>query len=242
MQNHLLQMLSLVAMEPPVSLSAEDVRDEKTKVLRAVKVPSLDDVVVGQYEGYRAHDDVPDTSRTPTFAALVLYINNERWRGVPFVLKCGKAINERKAEIRVQFHSPVPLFGELPRNELVFRVQPGEAVYLKTHTKVPGLETKLAMRDLDLTYADHYDTSQTPDAYERLIYDVLRGDHNLFVRNDELLAAWNIFSPLLHALEEKHVEPVMYPYGTRGPKEADALIERHGYQYSQYDWEKKSKL
>ncbi len=247
MQNHLLQIFALVAMEPPVSLAAEDVRDEKTKVLRATAPVSRDDVVVGQYasdgkhEGYLDHFDVPKDSTTPTFAAAVLRVTNDRWRGVPFFLKCGKALNERKAEVRVQFRDASPLFPNLARNELVVRVQPDEAIYLKTHSKVPGLETVVAMRELDLTYAERFPGAFLPDAYERLIYDVLRGDHNLFVRNDELLASWQVFTPLLHELDRKEIKPVQYKFGSRGPAEADELLARNGYVYSDlYEWKKRS--
>jgi glucose-6-phosphate 1-dehydrogenase len=249
MQNHLLQIFALVAMEPPVSLEAEDVRDEKTKVLRATSPVTRNDVVIGQYatdgthEGYLDHFDVPKDSVTPTFAAAVLRVTNDRWRGVPFFLKCGKALNERKAEVRVQFRDASPLFPHLARNELVVRVQPDEAIYLKTHSKVPGLETVVAMRELDLTYSERFPGAFLPDAYERLIYDVLRGDHNLFVRNDELLASWQIFTPLLHELDRKEIKPVPYKFGSRGPAEADDLLARNGYIYSDlYEWKKRSKM
>jgi glucose-6-phosphate 1-dehydrogenase len=123
------------------------------------------------------------------------------------------------------------------------RVQPDEAIYLKTHSKAPGLETVVAMRELDLTYAERFPGAILPDAYERLIYDVLRGDHNLFVRNDELLASWQVFTPLLHELDRKEIKPVQYKFGSRGPPEADELLARNGYQYSDlYEWKKKSKL
>jgi len=207
MQNHLLQILSLVAMEPPVSLQAEEVRNEKVKLLKAIPPIELKDVVLGQYEadpkgkepGYLEDKTVPKGSVTPTFAAAVLRINNSRWRGVPFILKCGKALNDRKAEIRIQFRNPDSgLFPEAPPNELVLRVQPDQCVYFKATIKKPGLHGGLSVKSLDLDYQSSFDSDTIdaiPDAYERLIYDVIRGDHNLFVRSDELVAAWKIFLP-----------------------------------------------
>jgi glucose-6-phosphate 1-dehydrogenase len=148
MQNHLLQILTLVAMEKPVRLSAEDVRDEKVKVLKAIKPLEIGEVLLGQYTksadgrhpGYRDDKTVPEGSVTPTFAAAVFRINNERWDGVPFILKCGKALNEQKTEIRIQFKSvPGNIYDNIERNELVIRVQPNEAVYFKMMNKTPGL-------------------------------------------------------------------------------------------------------
>jgi glucose-6-phosphate 1-dehydrogenase len=256
LQNHLLQIMSLVAMEEPVSMGAEDVRDEKVKLLRCVAPIVKEDTVVGQYgapadgsePSYLEDPSLPSKdSVTPTFAALVLWIKNSRWNGTPFVLKAGKALNERKAEIRIQFRMPGnTLFeGQMSPNELVLRVQPDEAVYLKMSTKAPGLKGGVYHSELDLTYNQRFtegDQSKLdlPDAYERLIYDVIRGDHNLFVRADELVAAWKIFTPILHQLEKERTKPIIYEYGGRGPKEADELIARVGYMPTQaYKWQAK---
>ena len=249
MQNHLLQMLSLVAMEPPISLDSEDIRDEKVKLLRCISPVVMNDLVIGQYGAqdgpngeckYIDDPTVPNDSITPTFACAALHINNTRWIGVPFILKCGKAIDSRKAEIRIQFRPPAnTLFGdEISPNELVLRVQPDEAVYMKMTTKQPGLETGVRHTELDLSYKNRFKEAQTlPDAYERLIYDVLRGDHNLFVRADELTAAWKIFTPILHELESRHIKPPEYKYGGRGPPEADEMIHRLGYiRTTGYEW------
>lgn len=262
MQNHLLQILSLIGMEPPVSMRAEDVRDEKVKLLRAISPIELQDIVIGQYgpgedpvkqPGYLDDPTVDKSSITPTFAAAVLKVNNSRWADTPFILKCGKALNQRKAEIRIQFKTPVNnLFEDLSPNELVMRVQPDEAVYLKMTTKKPGLESGLSHTELDLSYKKRFkhQAQQLPDAYERLILDVIQGDHNLFVRVDELQQAWNIFTPILHRLENERIRPINYSYGSRGPTEADQLIERIGYVRTvKYEWqdphqehENKSKL
>ncbi|KAL6040782.1 Glucose-6-phosphate 1-dehydrogenase 1, chloroplastic [Balamuthia mandrillaris] len=242
MQNHLLQMLSLVAMEPPVTLHAEDVRDEKAKLLRAIPPLRREDLVVGQYEGYLDDETVPKDSRTPTFAAAVLHVKNSRWNGTPFILKCGKAINERKAEVRIQFKRPSNnLFRNLSPNELVLKVQPDTAVYLKMTSKKPGLSTETVYTELDLSYGERFEGTRLPDAYERLILDVVRGDHNLFVRHDELMSAWAIFTPVLHELEQNEEErPYTYPFGSRGPPEADDLVRRYGYERPEnYTWIKK---
>lgn len=251
MQNHLLQMLSLIGMEPPVTMSAEDVRDEKVKLLRCISPLLLSNLVLGQYgddpngkePSYLGNDDVPDDSVTPTFAAAVLYINNYRWKGVPFILKCGKALDQKKAEVRIQFKKPpAELFSDLSPNELVLRVQPDEAVYLKMSMKKPGLKGGIAHSELDLSYSDRFGSGEEkkmdlPEAYERLIYDVVRGDHNLFVRSDELVAAWKIFTPVLHQIEEQKPKPVTYTYGSRGPTEADSLVAKAGYERTTgYTW------
>lgn len=254
LQNHLLQILSLVAMEEPVSLAAEDVRDEKVKLLRAIKPIVKQDTIIGQYGpqnkqggevGYLEDKTVPSGSVTPTFAAMILHIHNSRWRSCPFILKAGKALDDRKAEIRIQFKVPGnQLFkDDVSPNELVLRVQPDEAVYLKMSTKLPGLQGGVQHTELDLTYSDRFTEGDEgldlPDAYERLIYDVIRGDHNLFVRADELVAAWKIFTPILHQLEAEKTKPIIYDYGSRGPREADELIATAGYvRTAAYKWQK----
>ena len=244
LQNHLLQVFSLVAMEPPVSLSAEDVRDEKVRVLNCCPPIINEEMITGQYtaglteKGYTEDPQVPDDSVTPTYAACVIWVNNARWRGVPFILKAGKALNERKAEIRIQFkQNPAPLFPNAPNNELVIRVQPKESVYMKVNAKEPGLSSQILQTELDLTYNKRFE-GRVPDAYERLIWDATRGDHNLFVRTDELEAAWKIFTPVLHAIEGgKLPKPTKYPFGSRGPQEADQLINRLGYNRNPtYKW------
>jgi len=250
MQNHLLQIMSLVAMEPPASRNAEDVRNEKVKVLKCVKPIVLEDVVLGQYgedplgseTSYIDDPTVPNDSVTPTFAAAVLHVQNDRWAGVPFILKCGKALDARKAEIRVQFQEPYNnLYPNMKRsrNELVIRVQPNEAIYLKMNLKEPGLSGDVCHKELDFTYKAGF--GGKPDvrgAYETLIYDVIRGDHNLFVRGDELTAAWKIFTPLLHRIEGEKIKPEPYEFGSRRPVSSDALSKKYGYEHdTQYRWE-----
>ncbi|XP_071657303.1 glucose-6-phosphate 1-dehydrogenase, partial [Patagioenas fasciata] len=250
MQNHLLQMLCLVAMEKPASTNADDVRDEKVKVLKSIDPVQLQDVVLGQYvgdpegpperrRGYLEDPTVPPGSSTPTFAAAVLRVNNERWDGVPFVLRCGKALNERKAEVRLQFRAvPGDIFAQrCKRNELVVRVQPREAVYAKMNTKRPGLSLQPLEAELDLTYGSRYRGVKLPDAYERLLLDVICGNQTHFVRSDELREAWRIFTPLLDAIDQSAQKPIPYKHGSRGPPEADELLQRAGFLYEgTYKW------
>ncbi|KAK1396143.1 Glucose-6-phosphate 1-dehydrogenase [Heracleum sosnowskyi] len=248
MQNHLLQILTLFAMETPVSLDAEDIRNEKVKVLRSMRPLQLEDVVVGQYKGhskgaksYQGYTDdptVPKDSLTPTFAAAALFIDNARWDGVPFLMKAGKALHTRRAEIRVQFrHVPGNLykknFGtnlDKATNELVLRVQPDQAIYLKINNKVPGLGMRLDRSDLNLLYSARY-SKESVDAYERLLLDAIEGERRLFIRSDELDAAWSLFTPLLKELEKKKISPEFYPYGSRGPVGAHYLAAKHNVRW-----------
>ncbi|CAK9161723.1 unnamed protein product [Ilex paraguariensis] len=240
MQNHLLQVLCLVAMEKPVSLKPEHIRDEKVKVLQSVVPIKDEEVVLGQYVGYTDDSTVPDNSSTPTFATVILRLHNERWEGVPFILKAGKALNSRKAEIRVQFKDvPGDIFRcqKQGRNEFVIRLQPPEAIYMKLTVKQPGLEMSTVQSELDLSYGQRYQGVVIPEAYERLILDTIRGDQQHFVRRDELKAAWEIFTPLLHRIEDGEFKLIPYKPGSRGPAEADELLERAGYvQTHGYIW------
>lgn len=242
-QNHLLQLLCLVAMEKPCSLSPDDIRDEKLKVLRCIEPVSTDNVALGQYTtgahgqpGYIDDPTVPAGSKAPTFAMCVLEVNNERWDGVPFIIKAGKALNEGKCEIRVQLRDvPGDLFssqrtgGRQARNEFVVRLQPDPAIYMKMTVKEPGLGMELAQSELELLYTQKYEGTPIPEAYERLILDCINGDQQHFVRRDELVAAWKIFTPLLKYIDAGGLNPEMYPYGSRGPTNADKLREKAGH-------------
>ncbi|XWS54029.1 hypothetical protein CRYUN_Cryun10bG0053400 [Craigia yunnanensis] len=248
MQNHLLQILALFAMETPVSLDAEDIRNEKVKVLRSMRPLQLEDVVIGQYKShnkggvtYPAYTDdktVPKDSLTPTFAAAALFIDNARWDGVPFLMKAGKALHNKSAEIRVQFrHVPGNLYNrnfgtglDQAINELVIRVQPDEAIYLKINNKVPRLGMRLDRSNLNLHYAARY-SKEIPDAYERLLLDAIEGERRLFIRSDELDAAWALFTPVLAELEEKKIIPEYYPYGSRGPVGAHYLAAKYNVRW-----------
>ncbi|KAJ7047356.1 glucose-6-P dehydrogenase [Mycena alexandri] len=248
LQNHLLQVLSVLTMERPVSFEAEDVRNEKVKVLRSIPPITQADTLLGQYigadgkPGYLEDDTVPRGSVCPTFAATTLWVNTPRWEGVPFILKAGKALNEAKVEVRIQFKDVTQgIFKEITRNELVIRIQPSEAVYLKMNMKSPGLQTRAIATEMDLTYNRRFADAKIPEAYEALILDALQGDHSNFVRHDELDVAWKIFTPILHWIDGQsgtRPKPLPYGYGSRGPSELNAFIERFGYQRtaSSYEW------
>ncbi|KAF8639748.1 hypothetical protein AX17_001010 [Amanita inopinata Kibby_2008] len=240
LQNHLLQVLSILTMERPVSFSAEDIRDEKVKVLRSIPPIERIDTLLGQYvsangkPGYLDDNTVPPNSVCPTYAACTLWIHNPRWEGVPFILKAGKALNEAKVEVRIQFKDVTQgIFKDIARNELVIRIQPSEAVYLKLNAKTPGLYTRAIPTEMDLTYKRRFTETKIPEAYEALILDALRGDHSNFVRHDELDVAWKIFTPILHWIDGKEgprPRPLPYPYGSRGPKELEDFITKYGFK------------
>jgi len=249
MQNHLLQVLTLLTMERPISFNSEDIRDEKVRVLRFMPAIEPKDVIIGQYgksldgskPAYKEDDTVPQNSRCPTFCALVAYIKNERWDGVPFIMKAGKALNEQKTEIRIQFKDVTSgIFKDIPRNELVMRIQPNESVYIKMNSKLPGLSMQTVVTELDLTYRRRFSDLKIPEAYESLVLDCIKGDHSNFVRDDELDASWRIFTPLLHYLDDnKEIIPMEYPYGSRGPAVLDDFTASYGYKFSDatgYQW------
>jgi glucose-6-phosphate 1-dehydrogenase len=241
MQNHLLQILALLAMERPAKYEAGTIRDAKVQLLKAVVPLSLNDLVVGQYgasesgrqPAYVAERTVPPDSLTPTYAAAILKINNPRWEGVPFLIEAGKALDERINEVRIRFHEvPDPMWGaqqaRVEANELVIRIQPDESITMKIMNKVPGLGLDLVRTDLNLRYQSAFN-ALIPDAYECLLLDVFEGDRNLFIRSDELAAAWDVFTPVLHQLETKRVAPQVYPYGSSGPEAARQLARRYGF-------------
>eukprot|EP00796_Vickermania_ingenoplastis_P006309 gene6309-4540_t len=248
-QNHLTQILALVAMEVPTSLDAEAIRNAKVAVLRCIEPASKElGCVLGQYTaaadgsmpGYLEDKTVPEGSRCPTFAMIRLHINNDRWRGVPFLIKAGKALEDKYVGVRIQFKDMVHPYGDASqRNELVIRAQPSESMYLKITAKTPGLQQDLRdtrQTELDLTYHSRYNV-HLPDAYESLISAALAGNTTNFVRKDELDAAWRIFTPVLHQIDRGELDPIPYPAGTRGPKEADALLLDSGFLPStDYQW------
>jgi len=244
-QNHLMQVVALVAMENPKVMDPERIRDEKVAVLRCIPPVAEEDTVIGQYTankqgkpGYLDDDTVPRGSNTPTFAACVLRIHNDRWDGVPFIIKAGKAVDGKYVTLRIQFREQIQPFGSpAARNELVIRLQPNEAMYVKINTKTPGMDTQLLQTELDLTYNSRFHDLRLPDAYESLIYDVAAGQATNFVRTDELEEAWRIFTPLLHKIDKGEMKSLPYEYGTRGPQEADLLTQRYGYKRNvAYQW------
>ena len=222
-QNHLLQLLTLVAMEPPSSASAKALRDEKVKVLEAVRPIEANDVVLGQYGGYQDEEDVATDSRTPTYAALRLCVDNWRWRGVPFYVRSGKRLPEKKTEITLQFkdvpHQLFPQGGEPAPNHISLQIQPDEGVHLRFEAKVPGAGMQTRPVDMTYHYKDHFGEAGLPDAYERLLLDALNGDPSLFIRSDEVELSWGLIDPLLRT----DLDPIRYRAGTWGPKKANRL-------------------
>jgi glucose-6-phosphate 1-dehydrogenase len=234
-QNHLLQLVSLVAMEPPASFKANPVRNEKVKVLSAIRPIKLQDTVRAQYEGYHQASGVAPGSQTPTYAALKLYIDNWRWKGVPFYLRSGKALEAKSSEIIIEFQRPPHLMfayvteEAITPNILSMCIQPDEGIHLKFEAKVPGSADE--MRDVDMEF--HYDESFSgeplPDAYERLLLDILNSDPSLFTRSDGIETAWRLIDPLIEGWETSEESPlVSYARGSWGPSEADELLAGDG--------------
>ncbi len=228
-QSHLLQLLTLMAMEPPSAADADALRDEKVKVLRAVR-PTAEGVR-GQYRGYREEPGVAPDSQTPTYAALKLMVDNWRWQGVPFYLRSGKRLAAKSTEIVIQFKCvphmifPVPPGGTLPPNLLSLCLQPDEGIHLRFEAKVPG--AGMRTRPVDMMF--HYDRGSIPDAYERLLLDALEGDPSLFARADEVELAWRLIDPVAERWEQPDAPPLaFYEPGSWGPPEAGELLAREG--------------
>ena len=236
LQNHLLQLLTLMTMEPPSAYSARSLRDEKVKVLHAVRCPRIEDCVLGQYRGYRTEKSVARHSRTPTFAAVKLYVDNWRWQGVPIYLRTGKKLARRASEIFLQFKAvPHLLFPEncdLTPNHISICIAPDEGVHLGIETKVPGTSMKSAPVDMVFHYGEQFGGFVIPDAYERLLMDAIQDDASLFARRDEIEWAWMILDPLIAATENRAAAPpAPYRAGSWGPDEACTLLERQGYAW-----------
>lgn len=234
-ENHMLQLLTLVAMEAPVALDSNAIRDEKVKVLRAIRKLQGEEALVnslrGQYTGYTAEDGVAPDSRVETYVALKLFVDNWRWAGVPFYLRHGKNLPERVTEITVRWKdTPCVLFNnadtKLKSNMLTMRIQPNEGFELRTNAKVPGSGMEIRDVHMDFDYSETFG-SEPPEAYERLLHDALLGDGTLFTRRDETEVAWDIAGSIIEAWENGPA-PFEYEPGSWGPKEADDFIGRDG--------------
>lgn len=236
-QNHLLQLLSLVAMEPPASHKADDQRDEKVKVMKSIRKISPDQVglhtVLGQYRGYKEEAGVAPGTQTATFAAIRFYIDNWRWQGVPFYLRSGKKMKEKVSEITVQFKPPPHLMFPLPAdyeftsNSLTLCLQPDEGIHVKFEAKVPDTIADTRQVDLEYHYRDVFGENSIPEAYERLLLDAKNGDASLFTRSDRSELAWALLDPILDAWEGPDAPPLaLYEPGSWGPLEADWLLEK----------------
>ncbi|XP_038717440.1 inactive glucose-6-phosphate 1-dehydrogenase 4, chloroplastic isoform X2 [Tripterygium wilfordii] len=238
--SHILQTIALLAMEPPVSLDGEDIRNEKIKVLRSIRKLDPNDVILGQYKASSGDKiDVNLDGLTPTYFAAALYIDNPRWDGVPFLIKAGMGLIKHRVEIRIQFHHvPGNIYRErighnidLATNELILCDVPDEAILIKVNNKIPGLGLQLDASELNLLYKDRYNV-EVPDSYEHLLLDVIDGDSHLFMRSDELAAAWNILNPVLQELDKKNISPELYELGGRGPVGAYYLWAKHGVPWA----------
>jgi glucose-6-phosphate 1-dehydrogenase len=238
LQGHLLQLLSLAAMETPVRFEAEAVRDEKVKVLRAVRPLLPEDVATdtlrGQYRGYRDEPGVRPDSQTATFAAVKLHVDNWRWQGVPFYLRSGKAMSCGTTQLVIQFREPpYMLFEGGPRdhrdaNRLIVQIQPAEGIQLHFQTKVPDAGMQLRMTDLNFRFRDKF-ASPMPEAYQRLLLDAINGDASLFARADEVENAWSIVDPIQAAWDRESQPPLrVYEPGQWGPVESTDWMEQQG--------------
>jgi glucose-6-phosphate 1-dehydrogenase len=242
-QNHLLQMLALCAMEPPASMRSDEIRNMKAQVLASLRpiaeFEAENLTVPGQYVGYHDERGVKPGSKTATYAALVAHIDNWRWQGVPFYLRSGKALARRSTEISFHFRRvPYSLFGEdrvcqmMEPNVLTLRIQPEESISMRIATKVPDQGLEIGTVQMDFDYSESFDV-RAPDAYERLILDAWRGDPTLFARRDEVELSWRWCDPILRAFEdpERAGRLATYAAGSEGPIEAEDLLLRNGHRW-----------
>ena len=250
-QNHIFQLLALIAMEPPAALDARSIRDEKAKVFKSIRPfrqSQLDSFAIrGQYgagesngkktDGYKKAKGVAENTQTETFAALKLYIDNWRWSGTPFYIRTGKAMPEKLSEITIRFASaPLALFQkqcESPvyPNDLIIKVAPEEGISWRINGKVPGGTMQIKPVALDFLYANTFKT-EAPEAYERLLHDAIVGDQSLFIRGDEAEAAWTVIDPIEQGWAASKTPPHEYTPGTWGPQKAMDLIELDGRRWT----------
>jgi len=240
-QNHLLQVLALCAMEPPVDFGPYEIRNMKSQVLRSLRVlhpgEVADNVVWGQYDGYRDEPGVEPESRTPTYLGMRAFIDNWRWNGVPFYLRAGKGLASRVTEVSFHFRSiPTCLFGDettcqlIPPNVLKLHIQPDEGISLAVASKIPGEGQGIGGVNMDFSYAEAFDKTP-PEAYERLLLDCMRGDPTLYARRDEVEFSWEFVDPLLAAYTADELPLSIYERGAQGPREATELLSRAGHQW-----------
>ncbi len=243
-QNHLLQLLTLVAMEPPHAFEAEALRNEKVKVLNAIRRIHPQDVayhaIPGQYRTYRDETGVAPDSDTATYAALRLYVDNWRWQGVPFYLRSGKALRGKSTEIIIQFRNPPHMLfplaedEDIPANTLAIFVQPDEGFHLEFQTKTPEAGLQMRKAELEFHYHEAFSGQAIPDAYERLLLDALNGDASLFTRADEIEQAWSIVDPIISGFSRPDApRPYYYSEGSWGPVEADRFMSADGRAWLQ---------
>jgi glucose-6-phosphate 1-dehydrogenase len=236
-QNHLFQLLALVAMEPPSSFNADAVRNEKTKVFESIRPIELKETVHAQYDGYCDAEGVTPGSQTPTYAVLKLNIDNWRWKGVPFYLRSGKALAKKTSEIIILFQRPPHLMFNLPDSDqftpniLSLCIQPDEGIHLRFEAKVPGFNQEMRSVDMDFSYRTSFGIA-LPDAYERLLLEAFQGDASLFTRSDAIETCWRLVDPVIQGWERDGTPPLLsYSPGSWGPAEADTLLNRDGRRW-----------
>jgi glucose-6-phosphate 1-dehydrogenase len=231
-QNHLLQLLTLVAMEPPASFAPEAVRNEKAKVLGAIRPVNLWETARGQYRGYREAKGVAPDSPTATYGAMALHVDNWRWRGVPFFLRSGKALACRTSEITINFQCPPHMIfnvGNFGPNMLSICIQPDEGMHLRFQAKVPDQPEETREVDMEFLYKTHFGEGSLPEAYERLLLDVLNGDASLFPREDQIEITWKLIDPIIRGWQGPEAPPLdIYEPGSWGPDSADRMIASLG--------------
>lgn len=239
-QNHLLQLLTLVAMEPPASFEADALRNEKVKVLNSVRKIALEDTVRGQYEGYRQAQGIAPESETATFAQLKLHIDNWRWQGVPFYLRSGKALEYKASEIAIRFRSPPHMMfhnngNAMTPNVIAIRIQPDEGIHLRFEAKLPDSVQQTRSVDMEFHYQDAFPDIKIPDAYERLLLDALNGDAALFTRSDEIEASWRLIDPIIQGWQSPDAPPLaFYPRGSWGPQAAENALADESIHWRLY--------
>ncbi len=252
-QNHLLQILCLVAMEPPISFEADEIRNKKVDVLHAIRPIRIEDIhrvaVRGQYRkgsisgkavsGYREEKNIAENSSTETYAAFMFNIDNWRWQGVPFYLRTGKRMPVKVSEVSIIFRSPPHQFfpsaavESWQPNRITIRIQPEEGIVTRIQVKHPGTKLLLGAAEMQFRYSDAFKTA-TPDAYETLLLDIIRGDATLFMRADQVECAWGLVAPFLEAWESlPPADFPDYPAGSWGPETADLMIAREGHRWIQ---------
>jgi glucose-6-phosphate 1-dehydrogenase len=229
-QNHLFQLLTLMAMEPPAVLNDRSLRDEKVKVLQAVRPIHAENCLLGQYRGYREEPGIPPDSNTPTLTVLRIHLDNWRWQGVPFYLMTGKRLKRRATEVSLVFkrvpHLLFPGNARLSPNHVSLCIQPDEGIHLGFESKVPGAGMTSAPVDMVFSYFDRFGGQVLPDAYERLLLDAIHGDASLFARGDEIELSWQILDPLIRNSEGKKIPVLGYERDSWGPEEADLFLAR----------------
>jgi glucose-6-phosphate 1-dehydrogenase len=241
-QNHMLQLLSLIAIEPPIDFGEKSLRDEKVKILKAIRRISPQETynytVRAQYIGYREEKGVSANSNTATYALLNLYINNWRWEGVPFYLISGKKLKEKATFIAIRFKDvphimfPYNIRTQVSPNILYLWIQPNEGIRLQFNVKKPGMEMSVSTVDMDFSYKGSFGENLLPDAYERLLLDVINGDQSLFTRNDEIELAWSIVDPIIEGWEGPESPQLhFYKEGSWGPEEAERFLLREGRRF-----------